>query len=131
MSRSREKLLEARAAEETARTRLMQTTGKVLTEIRPANIAGNAVESVKDAVSQAATKTGNVVKKRKGAIAAAGIGAVLLYFRKPITRFVRRKIEARGETERAVDALENSEDDKAGPRPDPIPTAPAIKELET
>lgn len=94
---STEALEQAKREVEASRRRLESTLGALQHRLRPANLAGEAWDGVKDRSADLADEALAAVKKRPAAVSIA-LGAFALFLaRAPIKRAVNRMISDGGE----------------------------------
>ena len=101
---SLERVEQAKRDAATARRRLDSTLGALQLRLKPANLAGEAWDGVKDKSADLADTAVDAVKKRPG-IASAAVGAVALFLaRGPLMRAVGRLVSGEEDEERDGDA---------------------------
>lgn len=83
-------LARARADAAIARERLLGDAHTLQARLKPASLASNAWESVRDRGEVAAADAVEVARKRPAIAAAAAIGVVALLARKPLGRLIGR-----------------------------------------
>jgi hypothetical protein len=83
-------LVAARAQAEAARARLMKTAGELQQRLKPATIAGNAWEGVKERTGDMAGDAVEAVKARPVVVSAALAAFTLFLARSPIKSAVSR-----------------------------------------
>ena len=83
-------LIKARADAAIARERLLADAHTLQARLKPATLASNAWENVRDRSEAAAADAVEVAKNRPAVVTAAAIGVVAFLARKPIGRLIGR-----------------------------------------